>query len=152
MESLNAIQNDKMKKQEVVGIHANAILQKNIADAHDLNKRMDALCMDEFLAKKALGEEIYEEMKPQLGSTKKFLDTNDKKAIQDLPEFKMFLETYSRDEIKKQQKKITSQTAENIKDEFITKAIPEDIKKAKEEENILNRIKNNIGSIIKKHE
>lgn len=152
MESLNAIQNDKMKKQEVVGIHANAILQKNIADAHDLNKRMDALCMDEFLAKKALGEEIYEEMKPQLGSTKKFLDTNNKKAIQDLPEFKMFLETYSRDEIKKQQKKITSQTAENIKDEFTTKAIPEDIKKTKEEENILNRIKNNIGSIIKKYE
>lgn len=153
MEKLrNSIENNIQRKQEVVGIHANAILQKNIADAHTLNKWMDALCMDETIARKALWEEIYEEMKPQLNISKQFLDTENKKEIRALPEFQIFLEEYKKEEIKREQKRINQQTTESIKNVFDKRAEPEDIKKAKEQEAIFNGVRNNSNSIMKKYE
>jgi len=39
------------KKEEVIGMHANAIINRNIVDPREVNKRMDALCMDEQIGK-----------------------------------------------------------------------------------------------------
>lgn len=50
-EARKTVQENLEKKSEVLGIHAKAILNKNIADAREINKRMDALCMDENIAK-----------------------------------------------------------------------------------------------------
>ncbi|MEI8008898.1 MAG: hypothetical protein WCI00_05980 [bacterium] len=90
-------------------------------------------------------------MKPQLKSDKKFLDIKDKKTILELPEFKYFFEKYREKQIEKEKNRIKNKTTENIQDEFGKRATPEDIKLAKNQENIFNSIKNNINVIIKKH-
>ena len=152
MEELqNKVQENTSKKKDIQGIHANAILKRNVANIHDIEKRIDAICMDEKIAKKVLWEEIYQAMKPQLQIDKKFLDTKDKKEILELPEFKEFFEKYREKQVEKEKNRIKNKTIENIQDELGKKAAPEDIKLAKNQESIFNNIKNNINIIMKKH-
>ena len=55
MEELyNKVQENTSKKKDIQGIHANAILKRNVANIHDIEKRIDAICMDEKIAKKVL--------------------------------------------------------------------------------------------------
>lgn len=150
METMNKTpQENTRKKQEIVGIHANTMADKNIATTDDLNKWIDALCIDENITKRIFWNEIYQEVKPQLQSTKQFLDTNNHKEIIELPEFKTFLERYSWEQTKKQQKEITNQTAESIEENFNKTSMPEDIKKAKAQESIFNITRNSINTVMK---
>lgn len=88
-------------KKNLVGAHANAINTRNISDIREINKWMDALCLDPTIAKKVLWEDIYEEMKPKLQISKPFLNIEDKETILALPEFQSFLKTYTIEQEKK---------------------------------------------------
>ncbi|MEI8008897.1 MAG: hypothetical protein WCI00_05975 [bacterium] len=55
MEELqNKVQENTSKKREIQGIHPNAILKKNVANIDDIEKWIDAICMNETIAKKVL--------------------------------------------------------------------------------------------------
>jgi hypothetical protein len=47
----NTVSNTPVKKQEVIGEHANKIVTLGISSEREVNKRMDALCMKEDFAK-----------------------------------------------------------------------------------------------------
>lgn len=133
------------KKQEVIGIHAKAILSKNIANEQEINKWMDAVCMDEDITKGILGEEIFEATKPQLQVKKSFLDEENQAEILALPEFQKFFKQYTLNQEKAQQ---TNEQKKELEAKNVVMAemdMPEDLKEIKEK---INNTKINIREIL----
>lgn len=117
----------QQKKREIIGIHANAILDKNIANEREIQKRMDAVYMDPDIAKTVLWEEIYQEMKTQLQLRKTFLNPQNKEEISILPEFQTFLKQYIREQEKIQQNEIQTKELANKKHTLENMDLPENI-------------------------
>ncbi|MEI6672692.1 MAG: hypothetical protein WCL02_05160 [bacterium] len=116
---------------EVIGIHANSIVQKNIAKPREVNMRMDALCMDQEIAKSVFGEEIYNKIKDTLKVTKPTLNTKESKNIETLPEFQEFLKNYT---LEKNRVQTYTQQEKNLhdkKDILENMDMPEEIVKIK---------------------
>lgn len=145
----NNPQDNVVKKSEIIWIHANAIIGKNIADFNEVNKWMDALCMSEEITKTVLWEEIYKAIKPQLQITKEFLDPNDKEKIKTLPEFQNFLQQYTHDKEKKQIYDAQKNEIDYKKAALENISIPDDIQKTKEK---IDNIKKIIREIISEKE
>jgi len=126
------------KKDEVIGIHANAIVDKNIASPREINKRMDALCMDEEIGKGILWESLYKEIKPKLQATKEVLDMEDDNKIKKLSEFRIFLQNYVTE-------KRRISTIDIMVDKKATKEkikempLPEELQKEKDELNSIEK-------------
>lgn len=139
------VQENLEKKSEVLGIHAKAILNKNIADAREINKRMDALCMDEEIAKGILWEEIYKEVKSKLEVKKPFFNPENKEELLILPEFQEFFKKYVLYQEKQQQLESQEKELANKNAVMTEIDLPQDIQKAKEK---INELKKTIREII----
>jgi hypothetical protein len=99
---------------------------------------MDALCMDEEIGKKILGESLYEEIKPKLQATKKILDMQDDNKIKKLPEFRIFFTNYMTKESKHSTIDIMHDkkaTKEKIKE----MTLPEELQQEKDELNSIEK-------------
>lgn len=143
----NKLQNtvNTQKEQEIVWAHAKQIVEMGIANNREVNKWMDALCMDEEICKKILWEDVYIFSKDSLAIKKPFLDISNDKEILSLPEFQSFLEQYTLN--KQKQKEALLREEEIDKRKWLLKNIdlPESIK---EEKNYLDDIKMTIRDIL----
>ena len=133
------------KQAKTVWIHANAIADRNIANKNEINKRMDALCLDQEICKKVFGEEIYEEVKDKLCISKEILDLKNNEKIKSLPEFQEFLRKYVLKKEQQQEKEKNIQEIECKKTLLATMDIPENIQTKKDR---IDRVKKTLREVI----
>ncbi|AHB40948.1 hypothetical protein P148_SR1C00001G0138 [candidate division SR1 bacterium RAAC1_SR1_1] len=141
----NNRQNVPQKEIEIVGAHAKEIIERKIVDNREVNKWMDALCMDEEICKKILGEYVYLECKDSLNVSKEILDCTNDQAVLVLPEFQEFLKKYTIDKQKQKELLLREEEINKKKGQLKNMDLPESIK---EEKSYLDSVKTTIREIL----